>query len=569
MKNRNGKKIAFALALASAVFSVNANPIVFLHGWNSAGDLWDNIRALAAKPVADGGMGIAADDMIALSYYATSGDYALGCSVYTPIQEVATNAARVIKAFQQEKGGPVDVVCHSMGGLVFRSMAADGLVDTNVVRRYITLGTPHYGQNADMSYQAQQMYYGSDFLWKLGAAWHFEDMGWPTNQTLCIAGITDNKITALKPSGSYWDGLVHAWSASLGSGVPVRYAYRSHSSANDWQGANAYGLCVVPDGTNDVVFCMIREFFGSGTVPESLTPKYGGEHDRPSASTEESYGSFERWAEEEQGLWALFVQFVAADGSARYQYSTSGYLNDFLVDGKSPSGLSILYGSSWGPISKADTYSYTLGAAEIFGNIPTSGPFGIRMLRPDIDNEPNKNDTFYVADFSKMDRPILPAPGSCRFVRLYDTHDQSEVTVEASVAGGKAVKVPVSWLVAHGLLDKSEIDNNTKKGAAVNTARANKYTGAGCYYFDVDPNDADDRCWLAATGFAFTNGVATVDYDRNEAAVEKEYVHLQHAATLSEKFADVDDSEVTQGDVSVSVRVDTSAKSGFYRPFVR
>ncbi len=125
----------------------------------------------------------------------------------------------------------------------------------------------------------------------------------------------------------------------------------------------------------------------------------------------------------------------------------------------------------------------------------------------------------YVADFSKLDRPILPAPGSCRFVRLYDTHDQSEVTVEASVAGGKTVKVPVSW--------------------------------------------------LAATGFAFTNGVATVDYDRNEAEVEKEYVHLQHAATLSEKFADVDDAKVTQADTSVSVKADVSAESGFYRPFVR
>ena len=91
------------LTLAVSTVAANANPIVFLHGWNSAGDLWDSIRALAATPVADGGMGIAADDMIALSYYATSGDYALGCSVYTPIQEVATNAARVIKAFQQKK----------------------------------------------------------------------------------------------------------------------------------------------------------------------------------------------------------------------------------------------------------------------------------------------------------------------------------------------------------------------------------------------------------------------------------------------------------------------------------
>ena len=569
MKSRNSKKTAFVLALASAVFSVNANPIVFLHGWNSAGDLWDNIRALAATPVADGGMGIAADDMIALSYYATSGDYALGCSVYTPIQEVATNAARVIKAFQQEKGAPVDVVCHSMGGLVFRSMVADGLVDTNVVRRYITLGTPHYGQNADMSYQAQQMYYGSDFLWKLGAAWHFEDKGWPTNQTLCIAGITDNKITALKPSGSYWDGLVHAWSASLGSGVPVRYAYRSHSSANDWQGANAYGLCVVPDGTNDVVFCMIRDFFDSGTVPESLTPKYGGAQDRPSASTEASYGSFEKWAEEEQGLWAIFVQFVDSNNDP-YHYSTYGYLNDFLVDGKAPSSLSILYGSSWGPISKADTYSYTLGAAEIFGNIPTNGIFGIRMLRPDANGKPDKSipsSLFYLADLAA--KGIEPAPGSCRFVRLGGSDASAEVQTADATVAGRTVTIPIDWLVEQGLLDAGSVNDAAARDAALSNIRANGYTGAGCYYFDVDPNDADDRCWIAAKGFAFTNGVATVDYDRNEAEVEKEYVHLQHAATLSDKFADVDDSKVTQVDTSVSVKADVSAESGFYRPFVR
>ena len=86
MGNKKNRDIVFALTLTALAFAASANPIVFLHGWNSAGDLWDNIRALAVKPVAEGGMDIAADDMIALSYYATSGDYALGCSVYTPIQ---------------------------------------------------------------------------------------------------------------------------------------------------------------------------------------------------------------------------------------------------------------------------------------------------------------------------------------------------------------------------------------------------------------------------------------------------------------------------------------------------
>ena len=568
MENKKGWKTVLVLALAVSALVADANPIVFLHGWNSGGDLWDSIKTLAAKPESEGGMGIPAADMIALSYYAASNkvEYGLGCSVYTPIQEVATNAARVIIAFQTEKGKPVDVICHSMGGLVFRSMVADGLIDTNVVRRYITLGTPHYGQNADMSYQAQQMYYGSDFLWKLGAAWHFEDKDWPAEWTLCIAGITDNKFSSLKPSGSYWDGLVHAWSASLGSGVPVRYAYRSHSTANDWLGANAYGLCVVPDGTNDVVFCMIKEFLKDERVPERLTPSYGGAQDRP----KESAGRLEDWAAEEQSLWALFVQFQNPDNE-HYNYSTYGYLNDFLVDGKSPDNLSVLYGSSWGPISKANTYSYSLGAAEIFGNIPTNGIFGIRMLRPDGDGKPdksNKSSIFYIADFAA--KGIEPAPGSCRFLRIGGSTYESalEDTMSATVAGDD-IMVPINWLVAQELLDADKVDDNAACYAALTNTCANGYTGAGCYYFDVEPDNEDERCWIAARGFAFTNGVATVDYDRDEADVAKEYVHLQRAATLSEKFVDIDDSNVTQGDTSLSIVVDPSAKSGFYRPFVR
>lgn len=43
-----------------------------------------------------------------------------------------------------------------------------------------------------------------------------------------------------------------------------------------------------------------------------------------------------RIEEEEQSLWALFVQFADADGGAMYTYSAYGYLNDFLVDGKTP-----------------------------------------------------------------------------------------------------------------------------------------------------------------------------------------------------------------------------------------
>ena len=565
----NCSKSILTLSLCAAAFSTFANPIVFLHGWNSAGDLWNDMRKYVTAPVSEGGMGIAADDVMALSYYDSSSDAdSLGFTIDTPIADVAKKAAERIVGFylqrKQETGKdlPVDVVCHSMGGLVFRSIAAyDYLTDNSIVRRYITLGTPHYGQNASYSYEARQMCYGSDFLWEIGSLWHFGGKNWPSDRTLCIAGMTESVGIGEMSSGSYWDGLVHAWSASLGGDVPVRYVYRNHSSAMGFY-TYAKDLCGVVDGYNDAVYNLVKNFIESGAVPESLTPTYDGANDGP--LDEQGGRKMEKWAAYEQGRWSLFVQFINSDGSKPYQYNTSGYLNDFLVDGKAPDGLAIEYGSGFG--YSGDTYPYLIGAAQVFGNITTNGPFGIRMLRPDGSQKPDKNNTFYVASLAA--KSVQPAPGSCRFLKLYDTHDYEEVTAEADVAGG-TVKVPVLWLVEQGLLKKSDKENDTARANALDTVRDNGYSGAGCYFFGVDPHDAADRCWLSAKGFAFTNGVATVDYDRNEAAVEKEYVHLQHAATLSEKFADVDDSEVTQGDASVSVRVDTSAKSGFYRPFVR
>ena len=565
----NCSKRILTLSLCAAAFSTFANPIVFLHGWNSAGDLWGTMREYVTAPVSEGGMGIAADDVLALSYYDASGNPdALGFTIDTPIKDVAEKAAeRIFDFYMQRKNDtgndlPVDVICHSMGGLVFRSIVAyDFLADTGIVRRYITLGTPHYGQNASYSYEARQMCYGSDFLWELGSLWHFGSRNWPSDRTLCIAGMTESVGIGEMSSGSYWDGLVHAWSASLGGDVPVRYVYRNHSSAMGFY-TYAKDLCGVVDGYKDAVYNLVKDFLANGTVPESLTPTYDGANDGP--LDEQGGRKMEKWAAYEQGRWSLFVQFINSDGSKPYQYNTSGYLNDFLVDGKAPDGLAIEYGSGFG--YSGDTYPYLIGAAQVFGNVATNGIFGLRMLRPDANSKPDKNNTFYVADLSAIG--VQPTPGSCRFLRLYDTHDSSEVTLEASVAGN-TVKVPVQWLVEQGLLADAEKENDTARSAALNTPRANGYSGAGCYYFDVDPDDADDRSWIEAKGFAATNGVATVDYDRNEAGVEKEYVHLQHAATLSDKFEDVDDSKVTQGDASLSVGLDPSAASGFYRPFVR
>ena len=118
------------------------------------------------------------------------------------------------------------------------------------------------------------MKYGSSFLWHLGEAWHFDGRGWPAERTLCIAGLSDIYLAGPTSSGSYWDGLVHAWSASLGGNVPVRYVNRSHSSTVIY--AKALELCSCTDGEKDAVFCLMRDFLADGSLPQSLTPTYGG-----------------------------------------------------------------------------------------------------------------------------------------------------------------------------------------------------------------------------------------------------------------------------------------------------
>ena len=153
----NGRSLISATVFFTAILSA-ANPVVWLHGWNSDGALWENLQAQMVQSVS-----ASTDDFLTLSYYSGG----LGFSTDSPIEEVAQSVSREIVNFYEDRndGVPLDVVAHSMGGLVFRSMIAQQcFVDNSILRRYITLGTPHYGQNATISYQAQQMKYGSNFL---------------------------------------------------------------------------------------------------------------------------------------------------------------------------------------------------------------------------------------------------------------------------------------------------------------------------------------------------------------------------------------------------------------------
>jgi len=523
----NARCLIFATVFFTAILSI-ANPIVWLHGWNSDGSLWENLQAQMVQSVS-----ASTDDFLTLSYYSGG----LGFTTASPIEEVAQAVSREIMNFYEERndGVPIDVVAHSMGGLVFRSMIAQQcFADNSILDRYITLGTPHYGQNVDYSYQAQQMKYGSNFLWHLGEAWHFDGKRWPGENTLCIAGITDFILESNTSSGSYWDGLVHAWSAALGGDVPVRYVYRSHSaSLESVFYASAPALCSCVDGENDAVFRLICNFLDDGSIPERLTPTYGGNHD--------NLDQLPGWVETERSIWSLFVQVHWASNCAPMSYTSSTIKHTYLVD------QTIL-----DPIvecGSGDASGYGEGIFQIFGNLPTGGVHLVSLWRP------GKTDPFVPP------QPIVPEPGSCRLMRFYDS---SKPTLVATAAG-QSVSVPLSWLSATGLV--ANVESLADCSNKLATATANGYTGAECWYYGVNPWDADDRAWLRATGVAVVNGAVRLGFSAQDAARDR--VHVQSTSSLAGAFADVADSTLVREEGAVSISVNPSYSSGFYRLFVR
>ena len=154
--NRKRLLVLFVMAALTALPLFARRHVVFLHGWNSDGGIWSNMKTLLRDNAyySDG-------DFHAFSYYSST----FGYNKSTPIQTVAEGVAREITEIYYDSGRqPVDLVTHSMGGLVVRAMLAYDLIDTKCIGRFISLAAPHYGQNigSDLGgYQAGQMKYGS------------------------------------------------------------------------------------------------------------------------------------------------------------------------------------------------------------------------------------------------------------------------------------------------------------------------------------------------------------------------------------------------------------------------
>ena len=147
-----------------------------------------------------------------------------------PIEEVANVLRRLLAPLRYEGGEPVrevDMIAHSMGGLVVRSYLSGKQTNgtfapppTTRVRKAIFIGTPHFGTHVATSTNAdvhvRQMSLGSSFLFDL-ATWNQGTDDLRGVDSLSIAG-TGGRTTP----GS--DSVVSLSSASLDFALPRRTA---------------------------------------------------------------------------------------------------------------------------------------------------------------------------------------------------------------------------------------------------------------------------------------------------------------------------------------------------------
>jgi len=141
----------------------DAVPIILVHGWNGGEFSWPDPRTL---------MDMEQDLQRDIYFF----NYRTGivANRYPPLELLEEQLDIYLKNYKQ-----VDVVAHSMGGLLVRQYLLHH--SESPVRRVLFLSTPHFGSDianilveiANISYtgniQAEELLPGSDFLWGLNS----------------------------------------------------------------------------------------------------------------------------------------------------------------------------------------------------------------------------------------------------------------------------------------------------------------------------------------------------------------------------------------------------------------
>lgn len=205
------KAIALAATVASlAVVPATASaqdPILFVHGWNSTGSVWDT---MISRFSADGWT---ADKLNNWSYnYRQSNATTAG--------EIQSKVDGILAATGASK---VDIITHSMGGLSSRYYVKN--LDGAKVDEWVSLGGPNHGTdtaNFCFDTSCYEMRIGSSFLAALNAGdetpglvnyrtwWSPCDTVINPDSSVSLSGATNTKTACLSHSALYEDAKVYA-----------------------------------------------------------------------------------------------------------------------------------------------------------------------------------------------------------------------------------------------------------------------------------------------------------------------------------------------------------------------
>ncbi|WP_084161314.1 alpha/beta fold hydrolase [Nocardia sp. BMG51109] len=200
-----GASIAAVAPTASAAPAANGgDPVYLVHGYNDSGhsdcaSLWGNaIDYFTSK-------GMDKSSIHTVGYYAgdSNCDVDLGdADTNTRIKDVAAALANHIYNTNTRTGRSVDIVAHSMGGLVTRvallgsAMGWEGFPAKLKVGDVVTLATPHQGIIEKSKYHSVQwdsMVPGSKFLEVLQAPENRLDQNWAQGVDWSFVGSDEDK----------------------------------------------------------------------------------------------------------------------------------------------------------------------------------------------------------------------------------------------------------------------------------------------------------------------------------------------------------------------------------------
>ncbi|MCD9145860.1 esterase/lipase family protein [Streptomyces albireticuli] len=234
-------------SIAQAADKFAHRPVVFVHGHGAGPGVWGNLISDAQA------LGYKSEELLAFDYSKqTPGD--------TTIEAIAGGLGKYIRDNElasKSPDGTIDIVAHSMGGLVARYyLKHDG--GTSTTKHLVTLGTPNHGTLAadaacavhvKCDVQTQEMTTRSDLLKALSSG---SETPGPTAYATFRANF-GNEPPLVSSGVGYCDGIVFGGATSALEGaqnfVTGCIAHNDYPS-NSWTKEKTLALISDADGVN-------------------------------------------------------------------------------------------------------------------------------------------------------------------------------------------------------------------------------------------------------------------------------------------------------------------------------